>query len=499
MKISFERYRNALPVTPLVEVIRDSSIYGATRIISVLIGVVTIPIFALIMPPEVFGMYSLALLTVTISYQVVNEWSRSSILRFDSKYSGTADYKEYLSNVFIPPIAFGIIVSFIVLLFWFSSDFLNKFNDYIPVAIAVFLLSILHSLLITLLRIRQRAKQFSIIQLANRIGALVIGIGLIVLFGFGGEGLLYGMLASYLVLIPISLKWTRLLHDISVKALNINEIKRYLSYGIPLTLFALFAFLMRYTDRYMISIYRGIDEVGLYSFACLLPQRTIEMIIGIVALGAYPIIVREWENTSKQAATVVTSDLARYHMLITFPIMIILVILPREVISLAGTQQYIVAFKSIPFVSIATYFTSMAWFSSIAFHFSTHTRQLLNVSVVSLIFNILLNLIMVPKWGYNGAALSTMITSIIYFIIVFSISRKWLPWKIPVAVISNVLASTLIASVIAILCRSLLFQGNLRFFVSILMYVLIYVLMLEILGEFKITKVLRRFRNLGDS
>lgn len=494
MKFITRKLHNAFSMTPLFEVFRDISIYGITRLISVILGLISIPIFARIMSPDVFGVYSLALLTVTISYRVVNEWSRSSVLRFDAKFRNTDQYDRYISNVFIPPIVLGFLIAGIIIGIWVTSNVFSAYNEYILVSVAVFVLSIIYSMMITLLRIRQKAKKFSVLQVLNRLGALSIGIMLILFFRMGGEGLLYGMLITLAILIPLCFKWTGIISDISFRLLNLDDLRRYLSYGIPLTLFALSAFFMRHTDRYMISYFGDMNEVGLYSFACMLPQRTIEILMGIIALGAFPIIVREWENTSKEKATDITSGLARYHMLFTIPIVTILILFPKHLISIIGTTKYAVAYRAIPLVTIASYFTSFAWFSSIAFNLSTKTRQLLIITICSLLANIGLNLFTVPRWGYQGAAASTMITSILYFSFVFIVSQKWLPWRVHIKTILHVMIASILAGGIAYLLNCIIPSNSIIFKVAIiLVYGIAYFSILELEGEFKVSKVLSKF------
>lgn len=103
-------------LTPLLEVARDSSTYGIARLLSMLIGIIIIPVFARIMSPEVLGKYSLALLTITVAHQAIGQWSRSSILRFDARYRDTPDYRSYMSSVFVVPVLAGLLVASILLL-----------------------------------------------------------------------------------------------------------------------------------------------------------------------------------------------------------------------------------------------------------------------------------------------------------------------------------------------------------------------------------------------
>lgn len=477
-------------MTPLFEVIRDSSTYGITRIASVALGLVAIPLFAHILSPDMLGRYSIALLTVTISSQVVNEWSRSSILRFDAKFRKTNQYDAHLSNLFLTPMLIGLIIGLTGLLIGYSSELFEGFRAYVWVCAVVFSISIIDSLLITLLRVRQQAKKFSIILLIKRFVALATGVGLVVLLDVGGEGLIYGMLISLAIAIPLAIRWTSITKSISISYLSKTKLKRYLLYGLPLTLFTLSAFLLRYTDRYMISYFKNMDQVGLYSFASLLPQRTIETLIGIVSLGAFPVIVKEWERAGSKSSTGITSSLARYHMLLTVPIVSIMLLFPRELISLAGTPQYEVAYTAVPLLAMGSYFTSIAWFSSIAFRLSTKTGLLLAITLASLVVNFTLNLFAIPTWGFRGAAFATMTTSILYFATVFSVSRKWLPWRIRGKSITRILIAAVVSGGFSFAVKMIIGAGGSVGIVGlVLLFIAAYGTMLQLLGELNLRKL----------
>jgi O-antigen/teichoic acid export membrane protein len=477
--------------TQILEFVKDSSKYGAARVVSIVLGLVSVPIFSRIMSPEQFGRYSLALLTVTIAYQLVNEWSRASILRFDARYRNTPQYEKYLSNVLLPPAFLGALIGGIAVALWLVLDISTSYQSYILVSVAVFALLVFYVPVSALLRVRQKAGRFSLLQVLYRAGSLLIGILLIVLFGLGGEGMLYGMFVSLVVLVPICLKWTAVIPSLSLRLLDFSEIKRYLNYGFPLMLYTLSAYLMRYTDRFMISYLRDTSEVGLYSFACLLPQRSIEILIDVIALGAFPIIVREWENSRRDAALNLTSELARFDFQMIMPILTILILFPDYLIAVIGTTRYEVSFATIPLVSVASCLKSMTWFSGIAFHLSTNTRQLLVITLCSLLVNIALNLLLIPAQGYQGAALATMITSVVYSIVIFSISRKWLPWKISGKVIGYSVMATILAAGVAVVLKGVLSGSVAGGGIAIASFAVVYLLILETTGQLR----LRRFLN----
>jgi len=473
-------------LTSIFEIVRDSSIYGVSRIISAVLGLISIPIFARIMAPDMFGVYSLALLTVTIGYQFVNEWSRSSILRFDVRYRDTSEYKNYISNVFIPPIILGLGIGVVIIAIGLTTHIFITFEKYLFVGFGVFNLSIIYTLLIVLLRVRQEAKRFALLQVLNRVGTLFLGVSLILVFKTGGEGLFYGELVTLIFLIVLCGKWNRIYKKLSFRLLHIHELKRYLNYGIPLTFFALSAFMMRYTDRYMINYFRDMAEVGLYSFACLLPQKTINMIIGIIALGAFPVIVKEWENAGRKTSTQLTSQLARYYFLLAVPLIIVIFLFPKSIMSVIGTTKYEVAYRVIPLIALASFFNGAAWFSTIAFNLSTKTGLLLIITVCSLLINIGLNFLMIPKWGYIGAALATAVTSFFYFISTYIFSRKWLPWKISKETGVNVLLASAALTFTVLLFRIVIIENSdllglaIHLFLALVSYVGVLILTKEV-------------------
>lgn len=455
-------------------------------------GIIILPVLPRILSPDAFGTYSIAFLTLTVASQAMNDWSRNSILRFESKHRSRPEYGAFLSSVLIPPVLLGVAAGVAAVVLWQLTDALRTFGTYVAACALVLPLLIIHTLLLTLLRVRQATLRFSTLQILERLGALGLGITFVIALGLSGAGLIWGVFATHLVLLPLCLKWTQVIPELSFRLVDSARIRTYLTYGMPLAVFALCMFLMRYADRYMISHFRSIHEVGLYSYASLYPQRTIEAIIGIMALGAFPVIVREWESRGISSATQITSGLARYHLLVNAPIIGLLLLFPKEILGFIGTQEYREAYRVIPLVTLGSYFASLAWFSSIAFHLSTRTGRLLRVSLIALMLNILLNLLSIPRWGYVGAAYTTLFSSIFYCAATFAMSRKSLPWGIGMGSILKTVAAAVVPGVLVLAARRVLpVRGLYSFAFMAVIYLGAYTLMLELQGEFAVTRAIR--------
>lgn len=104
----------------------------------------------------------------------------------------------------------------------------------------------------------------------------------------------------------------------------------------------------------------------------------------------------------------------------------------------------------------------------------------INVVIVSVIagacVNILLNLLLVPKSGGVGAAISTTITEFIVFIVQIYLGRQYFPFNLSKFFNIKYIIGTLVMCFFIYL-TSLLFQDNIpQVFVGILIGVLVYIL-----------------------
>jgi O-antigen/teichoic acid export membrane protein len=98
----------------------------------------------------------------------------------------------------------------------------------------------------------------------------------------------------------------------------------------------------------------------------------------------------------------------------------------RWVIGLWVSDTYFIAWKYVPLLTLATVFTCLVDFLGSVYMVEKKSVHSLATAAVSAGVNLVLNAIMIPLWGVNGAALATLISYLLVFIIRIVDTRKYI-------------------------------------------------------------------------
>ena len=128
------------------------------------------------------------------------------------------------------------------------------------------------------------------------------------------------------------------------------------------------------------------------------------------------------------------------------------------------------------------------------------TRVMLALAAICAAANLGLNLLLVPRWGYYAAAVTTFASYLLYPALVSMALRKSYPWRMPKRSFLTVAAATAVLAGVTLGIRSLLAERT----PSIIMMIAAgtagmaaYAAMLVVLGELRDEmRILRRRRTI---
>tara|TARA_Y100000031_G_scaffold78124_1_gene86093 strand:+ start:10902 stop:12332 length:1431 start_codon:yes stop_codon:yes gene_type:complete len=234
----------------------------------------------------------------------------------------------------------------------------------------------------------------------------------------------------------------------------------------------IFTTLYMYIDQIMLSKLRSTTEVGIYAAAA---NITIALIFIPLMYGnsIYPVISRFY-ITSKKSLSFAYERSFKYMLLIGLPIAVGIYILSDKIILFLYGREYIESvlvlgilsgYIFLKFLNPVTGFTLMA--------INKQRTRLFSQGLAALI-NIILNFILIPQYGVIGAALATLLTEIIFFIMYTSFIIKY---GFKFKFILKFLHKPIIA--VIIMAFSLAFVGDL--FLSIVIGMFIYIASLLVL------------------
>ena len=179
----------------------------------------------------------------------------------------------------------------------------------------------------------------------------------------------------------------------------------------PMALSAISYFLMQSTDVLFISAYDTFESVAYYSIAVKLATVTALALISVNIVIA-PKIASIYNDKNFSQLKLILKKATRINVVISLPIIILLLLFSEYVLSTFGSN-YVLAKNALWILLIAQFFNSITGPSALYLNMTGRQKKLNVILVISLLINVVLNIILVPALGMLGAAISTTTSFVI--------------------------------------------------------------------------------------
>jgi O-antigen/teichoic acid export membrane protein len=257
-----------------------------------------------------------------------------------------------------------------------------------------------------------------------------------------------------------------------------NFMKPMISEALPFGLSGFFVIIYFYIDSVMLSLMQSDIAVGFYSAG----YRMVLVLLFIrtsLHMSIFP-VMSQFYKTSKDFLRITCEQLFKFSLIIIFPIAIGTTLLARRFVLLIYGTEYL---PSVPALQILIWFSVFIFANFITRLFEAINKQLVIVKITAFgaATNVILNLLLIPKYSFIGAALTTCFTELLVLCISFVIFSKT-EYKFNVSFIFYVLLKTIVAAII--MGVFIMFFYNLNIFILVFSSALIYVALLCIMHMF---------------
>ena len=405
-------------------------IMGTGTIINVLIGIVTTPIITRIVGENVYGQYSIFTMYVSIGMMVLCMGLDQGIIRFYHE-DNTAVYRRALIRAcgIIPAIATIIVTIIVVVLS--NNGFKFEFDTFIMLLLGVCTLAqIINRLNLVQLRAAYMTKAYSIIAVIYKIIYVALSVVFIVFWGADHfKSLIVATIIGYIVVDLIGIFVCRS----DWKFWNIPkgykfDYKGLYLYSAPYIISMGVTTLFQAIDKISLNMYCSYSEVGIYSSA-----MNIVHIFSIVqttfnALWA-PMAVEHYQKNPEDR-----SFYQKGNQIITVIMFFIgaSLILFKDFFVLLLGESYREASYVIPFLIFNPIMYTISETTVGGIVFKKKSSMQIVVAIIACITNLIGNTMLVPSLGSEGAAISTGISYIVFFVSRTFISNRYYPvdWKL---------------------------------------------------------------------
>lgn len=232
-------------------------------------------------------------------------------------------------------------------------------------------------------------------------------------------GLLISTIISIIIIIPFIIG--------NIKKIFSKEwSKKILKYSLPLIPYTGGILILTYTDRFFIKYFYNFEYAGIYSIGAKIATILSAVLTGFRNSWGPYFHSTIYDKNSKQNYAKVFD----VFMFVGTFLIIGIILFSKELILLISTKEYLSTKFTIPLLLISSLIFNLQYFL-LGIYIKNKTYFLTISASIAIILNIILDIILIPKFNIIGAALATMISFVLMFIINMNISQKLflIPYK----------------------------------------------------------------------
>lgn len=399
-------------------------------ILQAVVGVLTILVFTRLLSSTEFGIYALAFSVCSLAHVLVFTWLEAAMARY---WAGEAT-PEGLADLYATLYRVGLVLSLVFIPAAVAICLLLPLGMEIRIAMAVGLIGVPIRCLLNMVKVALRARgavrQAAGLDIFFTLAVFILGIAAAWL-GLGGASPLVGLLVAPLLALPIALPLER--GKQRHGRYNPSRLKAYIAYGYPISMSLSMALILASTDRFMLAWLMNEAAVGAYHASYSIANRTLDIIFLWLGTAGAPALVMALEKGGARALKLAAEDQARILMLVTVPAAVGVALVARPLAEVViGPELRTASAMVTPWIAASAFLSGwLYYYFNQAFTLSKRTLLLLMTMIIPAIANIALNIILIPKLGLMGAAISTVLGYFIGVLASVIMARRIMPMPLP--------------------------------------------------------------------
>ena len=376
---------------------------------------------------EVYGLFSLALIVISIAASIATLGLGEGLVRYISLYRGKKDLESAKKLIITSRNIFfilGLIFTIILILIapilaekvFHSNDFTTLFIE----MVFAFPFILLATAYLSTLRGFERVKTYSALVNIYQNTFRFVVLAVLILAGIGELSISISYIITFIGLFLLARHYSK--KDLDKIILKDNSgskkiIYEALNYCWPLLFVGIFYSIFYWTDSLMLGFFTDVKHVGIYSAAIT--------IISLFSIAPdlfmqlfFPLVSFKMSEGKKEIVKGITQQVTKWIYLLNIPIFLILIIFPEKLLLLLFNDKFLEAVLPLQILSLGALFASIIGLSINLLSIIGKTRLILRNFIALTGLNIILNLILIPKYGMIGASIATLITWIVFCIVI---------------------------------------------------------------------------------
>lgn len=405
---------------------RASAIYGIASFTIRAANFLLIPLYTRYLSPADYGIIYLAETVAVFLLLFGNLAMDTATQRLYFQYEkNPAELNSYIGTVVrfaIATMAALLTMAYVIgppVQRLFGGHLEVPFFPFIAIALATAALSQVVNHRLAIYQAARQPKLFGLFSVGLLALSSVAAVYRVVFQRRGAVGMLSGKLIAAIAVSAIAV-WT--MRSYMRTPFRWRFVRETLAFSLPVVPHQMMAWGLILADRFILEHYRNVSEVGIYSLAYTLGM-VMFMVTQALSQAWVPLFfeLAAKDEESHRVLGRICSGL----VILLAAIASLGTLLSPAFVRLALDPRYHAADKIVPLIVVGYLFHSLFSLFHISIMQSKRTGYIFAASSVAFAANIVLNLIMIPRWGMYGAAWATTLAYGIEAVIAYFFAQRF--------------------------------------------------------------------------
>jgi len=406
-------------------VLKHFAIIGGGTFLNLLLGLFTTPLITRIVDPAEYGQYSIFLLYANLALLVLLLGMDQGLVRYYYLKPEMEYKRALLFRCIKSPIIATVGVAAIVMICSITGLIQFEFSSAVMALLCMYtLFEVVHRFGLNVIRLEYNSKLYSTLNIVLKLSYVALAVPLLLLIdGNDLQMLCIASTGSAFVVMTVSIFSKKEMWNIrknNDSACTVNQVE-LMKYAFPLTITMGIMYLFQALDRLSIQYFCDYAEVGIYASTMTLVnvfaiiQTTFNTLWSPMAIEHYGKDPedRTFYQKGNQIITVIMFFLG------------VSLILCKDVFALLLGEKYREAAYILPFLIFHPIMYTISETTVTGINFMKKSNMTVIITGVSCFLNFVGNMLLVPKIGGRGAAVSTGLSYILFFALRTIISNHY--------------------------------------------------------------------------
>jgi O-antigen/teichoic acid export membrane protein len=382
-------------------IIKQTLHYLSANVVAKGVHFFSLIFFTRIVSPSDYGFYSVFIGYASIFAILLTLNAHTAVSRYF--YEGANDGEEFVGATIISTVLLFVASSYFLLInIEQISEFIQLPPDFIILFIPFAFIEFASLLYIQVFQPVRKTKEIAILIIAKAILSFVCSLTLVIVSDDGKlSAMIYGYILGNFLAVTYAMFTNRPLFKLSV---SFAHLKYIYSYTLPLIVYSLTTIILTQSDKILLAKLSSSEDAGLYSLASN---------IGMIIVVLYGAMLNAWTPSYFEGMNANKFDILKIEVKRIF----FITTLFASALALFGSEIAIIFFPSnfhgglilIP-ILVFGYFLDLGWqVYGRHFGYQKKTHFITIVGVVSSFVSIASNYVLIPEFGYFGAALASVL------------------------------------------------------------------------------------------